>query len=124
VEANATLAANDVLVIGDVQGSAARNVLVLADSRIGGSVQIQSGGGGAVENSRVGNNVQYDRNRAPVRLLQSRVDGNAQVTRNTGGVEINGNTIAGNLQCSENNPPPTGAGNIVGGNKDGQCAGL
>jgi hypothetical protein len=109
---------------GDVQGSAAANVTVSNESRIGGSVQVKSGGGAAIENSRVGINVQYDRNRGALRLLQSRVDGSVQATRNTGGVVISGNTIAGNLQCSENNPPPTGSGNIVGGNKEGQCAGL
>jgi hypothetical protein len=124
VETNATLVANSVVVIDDIQADGASNVSVLADSRIGGSVAVKRGGGASVEDSRVGNNVQYDRNKAAVSLLRSHVDGNVDARRNTGGVSIANNTIAGNLQCADNNPVPTGSGNIVGGNKEGQCAGL
>ena len=87
VEANATLRANDVIVIDDIQADAAREVRVSNDSRIGGSVDVKNGGGAAIEDSRVGNNVHYDRNRAAVSLLRSDVDRNVQATRNTGGVE-------------------------------------
>jgi hypothetical protein len=124
VEANATLLANDVIVIGDVRGDLARAVSVLADSRVGGSVQVKQGGGATIADSDIGNNVRYDRNRGAVSLSRSEVDGNVQADGNTGGVLIEENTIGGNLQCRDNRPPPAGGGNVVGGNKEGQCRNL
>jgi hypothetical protein len=124
VESNATLRADGVIVIGNVQGENARSVVVQDGSRVGGSVQVVQGGGAKVANSRVNGDIYYDDNNAPLRVVRNRVGGNVQAFQNTGGVLIRGNTIDGNLQCKANSPRPTGGGNIVGGNKEDQCARL
>jgi len=124
VEFNATLRAEDVVVIGNVQGENAKNVRVLDGSRVGGSVQVKQGGGANVSDSRVEGDIQYDSNSAKLYALRNRVGGSVQVFQNTGGVEIRRNVIDGNLQCKENTPRPVGGGNIVGGNKEDQCARL
>jgi hypothetical protein len=121
VERNATLTANDVIVIGNVQGENARNVKVLDGSRIGGSVQVVQGGGATVSDSRINADILYDENRAPLKVLRNRVGGDVQAFQNSGGVEIRRNVIDGNLQCKANNPPPTGGNNVVQGNKEDQC---
>jgi hypothetical protein len=121
VQRRATLVATRVIVIGNVQGSGAQNVSVLDESRIGGSIQVQQGGGATVDDTRIDGHVSYDSNRAPVALLDSAIDGNVQADKNTGGVEISGNTIGGNLQCRDNNPAPTGGDNVVDGDKQDQC---
>ena len=124
VETNAVLTANDVVVIGNVQGENARNVRILETSRVGGSVQVVQGGGATVADSRVNGDILYDENNAPVRVLRNRVGGNVQAFQNSGGVEIRRNVIDGNLQCKANNPRPTGGSNVVQGNKEDQCARL
>jgi hypothetical protein len=124
VEFNATLRAEDVVVIGNLQAENAKGVRVLDGSRIGGSVQVKQGGGATVSDSRIEGDVQYDSNSAMLRALRNRVGGSIQVFQNTGGVEIRRNVIDGNLQCKENTPRPIGGGNIVGGNKEDQCARL
>jgi hypothetical protein len=124
VDTNAVLTATDVIVIGNIEGDRARDISVLSDSRVGGSVQVRQGGGATIDDSRVGNNVHFDRNRAAVSLLDSRVGGNVQARDNRGGVEIANNVINGNLQCSGNNPRPVGGGNVVGGNRQDQCRAL
>jgi hypothetical protein len=121
VETEATLRAQDVVVIGNVQGENARNVMVLDGSRVGGSVQVVQGRAATVSNSRINGDILYDENNNRVRVLQSRIGGNVQAFQNTGGVEIRGNVIDGNLQCKENRPPPTGGNNVVHGNKEDQC---
>jgi hypothetical protein len=124
VEFNATLRAEDVVVIGNVQAENAKGVRVLDGSRVGGSVQVKQGGGATVSDSRIEGDVQYDSNSAMLRALRNRVGGSIQVFQNTGGVEIRRNVIDGNLQCKENTPRPIGGGNIVGGNREDQCARL
>ena len=124
VERGATLRADGIVVIGNVQAENARNVLIEEESRIGGSVQVVQGGGATVRNSRVNGEVYYDENRAMVKVIRSRIGGNVQAFQNTGGVEIRGNTIEENLQCKENNPRPTGGNNVVFNNKEDQCARL
>ena len=124
VEFNATLRAEDVLVIGNVQAENAKSVRVLDGSRVGGSVQVKQGGGAVVSDSRIEGDIQYDANSAKLCALRNRVGGSVQAFQNVGGLEIRRNTIDGNLQCKENTPPPTGGGNIVGGNKEDQCARL
>jgi hypothetical protein len=124
VQTNARLVANDVVVIGNVQGENARNVRVLDGSRIGGSVQVVQGGGATVADSRINGDILYDENEAALFILRNRVGGDVQAFQNTGGVEIRRNTIDGNLQCKANRPAPTGGGNIVQGNKEDQCARL
>jgi hypothetical protein len=124
VEFNASLRAEDVVVIGNVQAENARIVRVLDGSRVGGSVQVKQGGGANVSDSRVEGDIQYDSNSAKLYALRNRVGGSVQVFQNTGGVEIRRNVIDGNLQCKANTPRPVGGGNIVGGNKEDQCARL
>ena len=124
VQTNARLVANDVIVIGNVQGENARNVKVLDGSRVGGSVQVVQGEGATVADSRVDGDILYDENEAALFILRNRVGGNVQAFQNSGGVAIRRNVIDGNLQCKENHPAPTGGNNIVQGNKEDQCAGL
>jgi hypothetical protein len=124
VEFGATLRAEDIVVIGNVQAENARRVSVLEGSRIGGSIQVVQGGGATVSDSRVTGDILYDTNTAQLRALRNRVGGNVQAFQNNGGVNISRNVIDGNLQCKANNPPPVGGGNVVGGNKEDQCARL
>jgi hypothetical protein len=124
VETAATLRADNVIVIGNVQAENARNVIVQAGSRVGGSVQVVQGGAATVANSHVNGDIYYDENRAAVRAIRNRVGGNVQAFQNMGGVEIRGNTIEENLQCKANNPRPIGGNNIVHGNKEDQCSRL
>lgn len=124
IEFNATLRAEDIVVIGNVQAENAKSVRVLDGSRVGGSVQVKQGGGAVVSDSRIEGDIQYDSNSAMLRALRNRVGGSVQAFQNVGGLEIRRNTIDGNLQCKANSPPPTGGGNIVGGNKEDQCARL
>jgi hypothetical protein len=124
VEYGATIRAEDVVVIGNVQGENAKNVRVLDGSRIGGSIQVKQGGAANVSDSRVEGDIQYDSNSAKLWVLRNRVGGSVQVFQNVGGVEIRRNTINGNLQCKANSPAPVGGRNVVGGNKEDQCARL
>ena len=124
VESNATLVADSVRVVGNVQAENAKKVIVRAGSRVGGSVQIVQGGSGRVERSTVQGDILFDDNVAKVAAIRSTVGGNIQAFQNTGGVEIRGNRVDGNLQCKENRPAPVGGGNVVDGNKEDQCANL
>src|SRR5688572_29910282 len=91
VEFGATLRAEDVIVIGNVQAENAKSVRVLEGSRVGGSVQVKQGGGANVSDSRVDGDIQYDSNTAPLRALRNKVGGSIQVFQNSGGVEIRRN---------------------------------
>jgi hypothetical protein len=70
-------------------------------SRIGGSIQLEQGGGG--------------------RLLHNTVNGDIQRFSNDGRFEVRRNRVDGNLQCKSNNPRPFGGNNVVEGNKEDQC---
>lgn len=124
VEWSATLRAEDVVVIGNIQAENAKNVRVLDGSRVGGSVQVKQGGAATVSDSRIEGDIQYESNSAKLRVLRNVVGGSVQAVQNTGGLEIRRNTIDGNLQCKENTPAPFGGRNVVGGNKEDQCARL
>ena len=124
VERSATLRAESVRVIGNVQGENARRVNVVKSSRVGGAVQVVQGGAAKVADSRVTGDILYDENAAFLEILRNRVNGDVQAFQNTGGVQISRNAIDGNLQCKENRPRPTGGGNVVQGNKEDQCARL
>lgn len=124
VELQASLRAEDVVVIGNVQAENSKSVRVLEGSRVGGSVQVKQGGAATVSDTRVDGDIQYDSNTGALRALRNRVGGSIQVFQNSGGVEIRRNTIDGNLQCKSNAPRPVGGGNVVGGNKEDQCARL
>jgi hypothetical protein len=121
VQRRATLVANRVRVVGNVQGENARKVVVRRSSRVGGSVQVKQGGGASVLRSRIGGDVQYDANRRLLRVNGNRVGGSIQVVGNRAEARIYGNVVVGNLQCKENRPRPRGAGNRVGGSKEDQC---
>jgi hypothetical protein len=124
VERAATLRAQAVRVIGNVQGENAARVNVTQGSRVGGSVQIKQGGAAKVLDSFVNADIQYDANSGALEASRNDVGGSIQVFQNTGGVHISRNTVDGNLQCKENRPAPTGGGNVVQGNKEDQCARL
>jgi hypothetical protein len=104
VERNASLAANGVRVIGNVQAENHRNVVVQQSSRVGGSVQVKQGGSGSVLNSQVTGDIQYDANRSYLRANNNCVGGSIQIVGNTGGAEVYRNTINGNFRCKENRP--------------------
>jgi hypothetical protein len=121
VEAGATLVADDVVVIGNVQAENHRRVVVRDGSRIGGSVQIKQGGSASVADSRVEADIQYDENNGVFDILRNVVGGNVQAIKNSGELTIRRNRIDGNLQCKENSPSPVGGSNTVQGNKEDQC---
>ena len=121
VKRGATLVANHVRVVGNVQGENARNVVVQLRSRVGGSVQVKQGRRATVKGTRVIGDIQYDANRGYLRANGNRVGGSIQVVGNSGGAEIFRNVVNGNLQCKENSPRPRGGSNRVGGNKEDQC---
>ena len=122
VKRGATLVANRVRVVGNVQGENARNVVVQRRSRVGGSVQVKQGRAATVRGTRVNGDIQYDANRGYLRANGNRVGGSIQVVGNSGGAEIFRNVVNGNLQCKENRPRPRGGSNTVGGNKEDQCS--
>jgi hypothetical protein len=121
---NATLKAYGIRVIGNVQAENARNVVVRARSRIGGSVQIVQGGAARIVRNRITGDILFDDQAKALTARANRIGGSLQAFQNTGGVTIINNRIDGNLQCKENHPAPTGGGNIVQGNKEDQCANL
>ena len=123
VERGATLEAQAVRVIGNVQGEGAADVVV-RESTVGGSVQVKQGGAAETSASRITGDIQYDQQAGPVRVADNVVNGSVQVIANRGGITVATNTIDGNLQCKENAPPPVGGGNLVHGNAEDQCAAL
>ncbi len=124
VESRATLVADSVRVVGNVQAENAKKVVVRNGSRVGGSVQIVQGGIGRVVRTNVQGDILYDDQGGKVAAIRSTVGGNIQAFQNTGGVGIRGNRVDGNLQCKENHPAPVGGNNIVDGSKEDQCSRL
>jgi hypothetical protein len=119
---NATLQANGVRVVGNIQGENSRSVVVRRGSQVGGSVTVVQSRSAAVLASRVTGDIHFDANTRYLRVNGNRVGGNVEVVANTGGAEVFRNVIDGNLQCKENAPAPTGGSNTVGGVKENQCA--
>jgi len=124
VERNARLEAIHVRVIGNIQAENARNVIVRAGSKIGGSIQIVQGGKALVKWTTVKSDILFDDQRGSLRARRNVIGGNLQAFQNSNGIVIKGNRIDGNLQCKENRPPPRGGNNKVGGNKEDQCSKL
>ncbi len=124
MQQGATLTANRVRVVGNVQGENAANVGVLDGSTVGGSIQVVQGQAARVANSIVNGDILFDDNTRALSAFGNHVGGNIQAFQNTGGVAISSNRVDGNLQCKENQPAPTGGGDIVQGNKEDQCARL
>jgi len=123
VETGAALDANEILVIGNVQGENAKVVMVTM-SQIGGSFQIKQGGVASLSSSTVSGDVQLELNGGSVNVFSNRVGGSVQVFKNSGGASIAANSIDGNLQCKENDPPPAGGDNVFQGNAEDQCTAL
>ncbi|HSV71310.1 MAG TPA: hypothetical protein VLI72_14475 [Methylibium sp.] len=123
VGSRATLQANRVRVVGDLQAEGARLVRVYAGSSFGGSVQIKQGRAAHVAGSRITGDLQFDAMTAAVSARGNRLGGSLQAVGNTGGVTLVRNTMNGNLQCKENTPAPTGSGNVAASKED-QCAAL
>ena len=126
VERNATLTANGVRVIGNIQSEGFQQITLKEGSRVGGSVQLENGqgdGSGKVLSTRINGDLQFFSNEAKMVARDNTILGNLQAVSNTGGLVIAGNTIAENLQCKQNDPPPVGGGNKAG-DKEGQCAKL
>lgn len=124
VKRNAVLKADDVRVVGNVQGENAKNVEVFGGSIVGGSIQVVQGKKADIRGSRVGGDILFDEQDRRVRARWNKVGGNVQAFQNSGGVRISNNNIDGNLQCKANNPVPIGDGNKVEGNKEDQCKGM
>jgi hypothetical protein len=126
VERNATLTANGVRVIGNIQSEGFQEIALKEGSKVGGSVQLENGqddGSGKVLSTRINGDLQFFSNEAKMVARNNTIFGNLQAVQNTGGLVISGNTIAENLQCKQNDPPPVGGGNKAG-DKEGQCAKL
>jgi hypothetical protein len=124
VQANATLRANGVRVIGNVQADNAAQVEVLSGSTVGGNIQIKQGGEARIDSVQIKGDLQFEENRGSLLANRNTIGGNLQAFKNTGGLSITKNTIYANLQCKENRPAPTGGENIVYENKEDQCANL
>ena len=124
IENNATLVAQKIVVIGNIQADNSQQINILDNSRIGGSVQLKQGGGSVISDSIIDGDIQFESNASPFKALRNQVGGSVQVFQNTASIEIQQNKIKGNLQCKENTPAPTGGGNVVGGNKEDQCSQL
>lgn len=120
VGSRATLVADTVRVIGNVQAENAARVVV-RDSRIGGSVQIVQGRKAAIRRNVIKGDILFDDQRRQMVGNGNKVGGNIQAFQNTGGVEFRRNRVDGNLQCKANDPRPVGGNNIVEGNKEDQC---
>lgn len=122
----AKLYASAIRVVGNVQSEGFQAVVLKADSRIGGNVQLengQRGGNGKVVASRINGDLQFFSNKAKMVSRGSTILANLQAVSNTGGVVLKNNTIAENLQCKQNNTAPVGGGNRAG-DKEGQCRNL
>lgn len=123
VNRNARLFAEDVRVVGNVQGENARRVEVRG-SRVGGSVQVVQGRRALIRRVRVNGDILFDDQRRKVEAIRNTVGGSIQAFQNTGGVVIRKNVVDSNLQCKENHPKPRGGGNKVEGSKEDQCQNL
>jgi hypothetical protein len=91
------LDAAGVSINGNVQAEGAANVVVRANSMIGGSVQIVQGVAARIARTRINGDVRFDASAGLVQANFNRVGGNVQAFQNAGGVAVNGNTINGNL---------------------------
>ena len=121
VERGATLRAQDIKVIGNIQDENHKYVAVTGGSTVGGSIQIDQGGAFKVVNVQTKGSIQVVSNQGSSLLKKNRVNADIQVFSHRDGIRIVSNRVDGNLQCKENSPAPTGSGNIVQGNKEDQC---
>lgn len=125
IYAGGSLVARGADIDGNIQAETADFVDV-ADSRVGGSVQLDDlvGDRSVVTASTVDGSIQLKGNRSRLEIVDNVVGADVQGFSNTGGLLIADNRIDGNLQCKENEPAPVGGNNDVSGNKEDQCADL
>lgn len=100
----ATLSARGVRIEGKLQAEDARQISMVASSRVGDNIPLERSGAVRLDSVTVGGDVQLFANHGALRIAHNRVDGN--------------------LQCKSNQRRPTGGGNRVRGNKEDQCARL
>jgi hypothetical protein len=123
VDSNASLYANTVHVVGNIQTvGAATRVNVSSGSFVGGSIQIKQSGAADISGVDINSDLLFDDNIRSLNAAGNIIGGNLQAFQNTGGVSIFNNRVGGNLQCKENVPAPTGGGNVVEGSMEDQCA--
>ena len=123
VGSRSTLNADEVRVMGNIQGENSARIVV-TDSRVGGSVQIVQGRAADIRRNSVNGDVLFDDQGGAVVANRNLVGGNIQAFQNTDGVSLRRNTVDGNLQCKGNSPRPVGGGNVVDGSKEDQCRNL
>jgi predicted acyltransferase (DUF342 family) len=124
VGSNASLAATNIKVIGNIQAENATRVNVGGSSSVGGSIQLKQGKAASIVGATINGSLQMESNSGALTARNNKIGSDLQSFQNRGGVLIQSNRIDGNLQCKENRPAPTGGGNIVQGNKEDQCARL
>ena len=124
VQRGATLDAQAVRVIGNVQAENHAGVRITNASRVGGSIQASRAVARPSIGTTVTGDIQYDANDRAMNLDRNVVNGSIQVVGNRASISITSNRVDGNLQCKENRPAPTGGGNVVQGNKEDQCSRL
>jgi hypothetical protein len=120
VGAGARVTADGIAVNGGVIADGATELRIGGVSRVGGSVQVQRGGGATIVGAGILGNLQIDAMQGPVAAAGNLIGGNLQAMANQGGVTLTANRIDGNLQCKGNQPAPTGRGNTATLKED-QC---
>jgi hypothetical protein len=120
VGANARLIADSVNVTGGLTSDGAAALSIGGTSTIGGSLQVQRGGGATIVGATIRGDLQIDAMPGAVTAASNLVTGNLQAIGNRGGLSFNGNRMGGVMQCKDNLPPPTGSGNVATLKED-QC---
>jgi hypothetical protein len=121
VERSATLSARTIRVVGNIQAEGASQVDIGVLSSVGGSVQLERGGGATVTQTRINGDLELEDHSRAVAARSNVVGGNLYAERNRGGVQITENRVDGNLDCELNSPAPRGFGNTVRGTMEDQC---
>lgn len=103
VEQSASLEANGARIGGSIQSEGYRSVLVQADTRVTGSIQLKKGGIATVTNTTVNGDVQFEENAGPSTASFSIIGGSLQAYKNSGRVVFRGNSsVNGNIQTYDN----------------------
>lgn len=124
VGAAASMWASNVRVTGGLVANGATVVDLRGTStRIGGGVQIKTGGAVRLFDAQVTGDMQIGSMSGAVTASRNRMVGNMQIMDNRGGVTMNRNSMTGVMQCKGNLPAPTGTLNTASLKED-QCLGL
>jgi hypothetical protein len=124
IEPNATLHANRVRVVGNIQAESASAVKVSSGSAIVGGIQIKQGKQAKITGSRIDGYLQFEANNRNLSVENNRIGGNRQAPNTQGELAIAGGRIKGILQCKANHSALYGGGNISRGSTESQCAKL